>query len=100
MDSIFTVTSIFTKTNESNKLEKLDSRCFGFFSKLDDALQAVEENRCDMHECYYDYLVIEEFKSGIHPVGEEVQWFEWYENGWQSCYKPEEISNVFNYAIG
>lgn len=83
-------------------------RTFGYFSKLDEALKAVQENRCNMQECLYNYLVIEGIGEGIHALVEEEYWFTWEEwqhqaghCGWHRISsKPELFNGTINFALG
>lgn len=76
-------------------------RTFGYFKELDDALQAVKENRCNMQECLYNYLVIEGIGEGIHAYCNEDYWFEWQDNHWQRILgKPEFLNGIVNFAFG
>lgn len=74
------------------------SRTFGYFSDLKRAKKAVAYNECDMHEFYYDYLVIEKLQEGIHGTlrsnkKKKEWWFKWeidaVDNGrWVKCERP------------
>lgn len=90
-----------TATNKSGDT----TRCFGYFPTYDQALVAVNENRGGMDECFYDYLVLEYIKPGIHawyPDDEKQHWFEWNENfnKWVSCDCPKNFEMICNWAIG
>jgi len=79
------------------------SRTFGFYNTLDEAYKAVESNRCNLHECLYDYLVIEYIEPGIHPTVEKEYWWEWVaeNNRWEDgIEKPVEFIGVVNWALG
>lgn len=89
MNKIYTVTAIAEDGH--------DSRCFGFFWNLSAAMSAAKENRCDLSECYYHYLVIEEQGEGIHAMAKQIQWFFWHgghelrggeEGCWLECDSP------------
>jgi len=84
-------------------LIKLNShRVFGWFPDLKRAKKAVEINECDMEECYYDYLIIEEMKPGIHCKVVKEYWHKWdaKKKKWIKTNKPKELSNVINFTIG
>lgn len=77
-----------------------DTRTFGYYNEFEEADQAVQENRLDMHEHLYRYIIVEEIGQGIHP---------WVENKWRYKYnhdtnKFEPINNVdsvfTNFALG
>lgn len=92
-----------------------DSRCFGYFEDKDRAMQAVEENWGDMHECSYNFLVIESLGQGIHPDTtsdpgcENEIWFKWegepqptdpFFGEWVKIKKPKWSDRIVNWAIG
>ena len=78
------------------------SRCFGYYEMLYDALMALKENKCDMHEGIYWYAVIEKIGEGIHAMVEEEYWFKYdrEQDGFFEIKKPKETRNVCNHAIG
>ena len=69
---IYMITGVVNKDTEF-----VNVRSFGFFYNYEDAVEAVEQNYCDMHEGFYEYMVIEPVKSGIHPytLNEHQRWF-------------------------
>jgi len=79
-----------------------DSRTFGFYEYVDKALSAVAENRCNMHESLYEYLVIEHIEEGIHPLSDSEKWFRWdYKNHcWKRCRRPKQFLGTINFALG
>jgi hypothetical protein len=97
MNKIFLVTVLFLN---GEKIEY--DRCFGFFFNVENAKNAVENNRCDMHESLYNHIVIEEVGEGISPEVKEIQWYKWdnKKNNYIECTKPKKIENVFNFGIG
>lgn len=78
------------------------TRTFGFYKEYSDAIEAVFENRCNMCECLYDYLVMEKIGEGIHPEVVEEIWFRFDDglNGWMLCEKPEFSQGTINWALG
>ena len=82
-----------------NESQHLNSRCFGYYPTLDGVVEAALQNRCNMHESLYNYLVIEEIGYGIHPDPIERKWFEWLDK-WVECEKPEWTIGITNWAIG
>jgi len=79
-------------------------RCFGFHLDLFTAIDSVSDNVGNMHECIYDYIVIEHFSPGIHPIADNDVWFRWSEDapvGWAKMdHKPSEFEGIINFAIG
>lgn len=83
--------------------QHLNDRCFGYYPTLDDAKESVLQNKCDLHEALYNYIVIEEIGYGIHPEPTERKWFQWqtgWEDGWVECEKPKWSEGIINWAIG
>ena len=79
-----------------------DMRTFGYFDTVEACIQALNENVCDMHECLYEFAVIENIGQGIHPHSKEVAWFRWDDkrHGFFEIQKPECTCYYSNYALG
>lgn len=79
-----------------------DMRTFGYFDNLEACTQALNENVCDMHECLYEFAVIESIGQGIHSHAKEVAWFRWDDEkqGFFETKKPVCTRNYSNYALG
>lgn len=56
------------------------SRTVGFRHSLEDAMETVETNMCDIWEYCYDYACIEELDPCLYPFAEE-RWFYEYDRG-------------------
>lgn len=80
----------------------LDHRTFGFYQERQEACIAIEENRGNMEECLYNYLVLEEINEGIHPEVQTELWYHWSEEHrkWMPCTKPSEFIAIVNWALG
>jgi len=89
---IYTITAIWYEEGTDD-----EHRCFGFFYTLARAKIVVEENQCDMHECRYQYIVIEEIMPGIHSTAKALQWYKWEDNKWNKCESPD-FSYITNWA--
>lgn len=76
------------------------TRTFGHYPTQIDAEIAIEDNRCDMQECLYNYIVLEQIDYGIHAFGDNQVWFEWRDYMWQRIDKPEWAKGTLNWAIG
>lgn len=82
-----------------------DPRCWGFFYKLEDAINSAENNEGDMYEAgYYPYVVVEKVEQGICNMAEQVQWFKYkadpksYMNGkYIKCKRPKFSERIVNY---
>lgn len=79
---------------------KRDTRTFGYYRGFQKALQAVKDNRGNMHECLYQYLVMERIGEGIHALADDAQWFKWTGRRWMPSLRPEWARGFTNWAIG
>lgn len=98
---MYFLTSIFLPAKGSDR--KRCTRTFGYFLTLQEAMKAREENRGNMMECLYNYLIIERFDPGIHSLAEEVYWAKWDDerNKWKAIDQPPpELVGIINFAIG
>lgn len=96
---IFTITAI--ATGPLGRI--IYQRVFGYFEKEHDAAIAIYENRGEMHEHLYKYLVVEECYPGVHAVSSVKKWYEWNHNGkqWDLCEWPSDIPpNTINFSMG
>lgn len=78
-------------------------RTFGFYDKYQDAYKAIIENRGNMSECLYDYLIVEYIEQGIHPEVHTEEWWWWVEKNkrWENgIEKPENFKSIINWALG
>jgi len=92
---MFFITAIISKENSCR-----NKRTFGYALDLLTAMDYVKHNAGDMHECLYDYLLIEKIGPGIHPEAEQVVWYKWEHPNWVRCNQPIEFSYIVNWAIG
>jgi hypothetical protein len=67
---IYTITSV-PKDHPANS-----ARCWGYFMSLDEVHKYIENDNFDIHECFYAYLIVESYKSGIPAFCPSV--IEWY----------------------
>ena len=78
-------------------------RCFGFYDTYNEVRRVVDQNRGNMQEGLYDYIVVEYIEPGIHPTVEVEHWWQWveYNRRWRDgIEKPEEFRGVVNFALG
>lgn len=97
---LYFVTVIGT-TNYGKEYDR--SRCWGYYHKLEDAIEAIVENHTDIHECWYDYALIESVPYGVLPMGtKEIKWFKWNDdnNKYEETTKPKFSEQIVNWAIG
>lgn len=81
-----------------------DSRCVGYFSKQKDAIEAVENNSCDLNEAgCYPHAVIEHIKEGLYEYDFEPMWFTYDKtiNKYKKSNPPSYIQdNSVGFGIG
>jgi hypothetical protein len=94
---------IYTITTINLKDGIWDSRCIGYYFSESVAIKEVEHNGGDMHECSYEYAVVEEVKQGLYYINRKETWFKW--NKAREKYeileeKPEMFRRTCCYGIG
>ena len=84
-----------------------DIRCVGYFSKFNDAEQAVLENACDIWETCYDYAVIENIQEGLYQYDFHPTWYKFHKllGGYVKCEQPSFVNKnggmgTIGFAIG
>lgn len=88
------ITTLYIKNNEI-----IRGRCVGYFSDLNDAIDAVKSNVGDIYEeGYYNYCVIEEIPEGIYQYDFKPKWFKWDKS--VEGYVEFEEHNKIDYEIG
>jgi hypothetical protein len=99
--TITTLKTIHVYRNPAHASE-LGCRCVGFFHKLEDAIETVEENYCDIYENgYYPFAVIEAVKEGMYNIGNNDEWwFQWKYDGYEQIEKPSVLKNTCGFGIG
>lgn len=104
---MFFITCLENNGSEKNKYGWPDfgsMRTFGFYTDLEDARKALNENYCDMRECVYDYAIIEKIYPGIHPwivSDTDTEWYQYDESrkGFFLIDNPKKM-NMSNFALG
>lgn len=99
--SIFTITLISSE-NEEKIVAEDKSRCIGYYLSLQESIDAVKSNKGEMHECLYNYLVIEEVPVGVWRLSVNEWWYAW-SSGWITCKKPfkyRKFANVSGFSMG
>ena len=81
-------------------ISKDDTRCVGYVSTLEEAIDIVENNRYDLNEAgCYPWCVIEQIKEGIYQYDFKPHWFEYDDeiNKYiEREYKPPFIDDKLN----
>ncbi len=96
------------RSDSKNTNYSRPQRTFGFFNTYVDALSAIYENRYNMQECLYDFIVLEYIESGIHALVLNTEWYKWTDkpmsndNGKWECVEkcPKEFTGITNFALG
>lgn len=101
---LYFVTVVETLLDDEGEEQYRGSRCWGYYRELNDAITAIIENHTDIHECSYDYAVIEAVPEGVLPLDmEEVKWFNWnlaldkYE---EMDSRPKALCNIRHWSVG
>ena len=77
------------------------TRCVGYFSKLEDAVEAVINNYYDLNEAgYYPYAVIENIPEGIYHYDENPIWFKYDKNTNKYIQIDQRPVGIEEYMIG
>lgn len=94
---IYTITGIDFKGDYD-----LTTHCFGYYLTHEEAVKAVLKNRCDLHETWYTYLVIERIPSGIHQTSNFETWFKYdtLNCKWVNCLKPDSLRKYMGFSMG
>lgn len=79
---------------------KRDCHTFGYYRGFDKAYNAVTKNMGDMHECLYQYLVMERIGEGVHSPTTEAIWFKFGRKKWNRCLQPQWARGFTNWALG
>ena len=88
--------------NSKGFLETGCTRCWGFYSNKEDALNTLHENRTDLWETIYDYAVLEEYHEGISNSTMKRQFFKYNmeKDGYFEIEEPECVKNTCGFALG
>lgn len=111
---IYTVTSIhiIDKVIKRKLVENYNQshRCWGWYPTLKEAKKAVRYNVADMHECSFNYAVIEKTPFGIPAISDVgAWWYKWIpdpsdehnmQGKWQACERPEWAKGIIGWGIG
>ena len=86
-------------------VNKDDTRCVGYVSKLEEAIDIVENNRYDLYEAgCYPHAIIEYIREGIYQYDFHPLWFEYNKNTNKyqriETQPPYIINETIGYAIG
>ena len=90
------------ETNSKGFLETGSTRCWGFYSNKEDALNTLHENRTDLWETIYDYAILEEYHEGISNSTLNRQFFKYdmEKDGYFEIKEPECVKHVYGFALG
>lgn len=101
MNSIYLITVVRHYDGGINN----DTRCWGWWPTEKEALESIEVNDCDMQECYYNYLVLEQTPSyigGFTQKNYNQRWYMWDKetDKWIACNIPLFAKNVTAWGMG
>ena len=105
MKLYFIATANDCKTDEFGWLDWGKShRVVGFYTDLETAKQAIEENWCDLYENgYYKYAIIEELEPGLYPYCEKPIFYKWEgtieEGSYKRIKRPKATKGFCNFTI-
>ena len=90
---ITTITNLFSDGN---------SRCIGYFSKQEDAIETIESNWGDFWETIYSYAVIENVPEGVYQLDFNPLWFKYDTNTekYKQIDRPKETLHQCGFGIG
>lgn len=104
---------VITCLNMADFAKKSYKSSFGWYFTETEAVKAVVENYGDLHECYFDYAVVEEITNGIHGRPITEIWFKWdppkgamfgygqeNKSWWKNVDKPKGLEGVISFGIG
>ena len=77
-----------------------DQRCAGYFTNLDEALDAIQEQSKKLHDYSYNYCIIEEYNDGLFIPTENRYLFKWNNNEFKQIDEPIIMNSVTNFAMG
>ena len=80
-----------------------DSRCWGYVAAFEEAEQAVLHNDFDIHECNYQWAVIEEHYMGSYAMTtRNMVWYHWNneKEQYEKADEPNFAHNIFGWGIG
>ena len=94
-DPIYVITLIAPPQTSLN-------RKVGYTHTLEYAKDILRDQPHNLHECLYEYIVIEKICEGIFRSVQSEYWYEWdeVEQIWNECGKPAEFRSIVNFGIG
>jgi hypothetical protein len=77
-------------------------RCFGYFPRKHQAVQAISDGSDTLHEDTFTHLVIEKCISGVYPQAQDIAWFRFdsSKSKWVNCIRPESAKHYFHFSLG
>lgn len=102
MKYIYTITSLRVINKNIISGHRIQAeRTFGFFFNEKSAIDAVLNNKGNLEEYLYNYLVIEKLSEGIHPRVISEIWFQWITDRWIPIpQKPDYLKQYVNFSLG
>ena len=98
------VTTIRVIDEEDPREQYVDNRqrTPAFFSNLKDAKICLKENWGDIHECDFNYAVIEKTTYGVYPFSKKEYWYKWSNTKQMfiPTKKPNCFRNICSFSVG
>jgi len=83
------------RKKDINELWSCGGSNAGYFLDFEEAKKRVENNSLDLCENgYYHYTAIMEFEEGLYNPATNEAWYEWKEDGYKPCDRPEELAHI------
>jgi len=80
------------------------TRCWGFYTNKEDALNTLHNNMTDLWETCYDYAILEPYHEGICGYGfkEDRQFFKYNreKDGYFEIDEPKGFNHIVGFGIG
>lgn len=100
---IYLITTLKTVYGYKNPVHtyELGCRTVGYYTELEEAKQAIEENHGDIYEeGYYPFCVIEKVEEGLYGITFDEHWYQWIGDGYKPIDKPESLKQTCAFGIG
>ena len=93
---------VSVSSRSGNPIMSRSSRVWGWFTNLSEPLLIVQGNLTDIHECSYEYAMIEQIPHGMSPYGTREWWWKWSVDGdrWIASSRPSDYKNVLGLTLG
>lgn len=93
---------LVSTTHNLDSLEHGKTDCIGYFTDIDRAVSAIEDNAGDIHELDQDVAILEAADEGLYGCDPDVRrFFTWGHDGrYHEQPWPESLKHVCGFAMG